>query len=65
VSHFVLLVWFSHLKDTSDSPLLLRFYNLQKICYTNNLPPMVVWRLVYVSQGNTLSLVMKVKFHTS
>ena len=35
VSHFVLLFWFGYLKDTSDSPLLLRFYNLQKECYTN------------------------------
>jgi len=35
VSHFVLLIWFGHLKDTSDSPLLLRFSILQKICYTN------------------------------
>ncbi|MBP9676358.1 MAG: hypothetical protein KBD67_06420, partial [Anaerolineaceae bacterium] len=26
---------FRHLKDTSDSPLLLRFCILQKECYTN------------------------------
>ena len=25
----------SHIQDISDSPLLLRFMNLQKICYTN------------------------------
>jgi hypothetical protein len=38
MSHFVLLVRFGHLKDTSDSPLLLRFNNLQEICYTNYFP---------------------------
>jgi hypothetical protein len=32
VSHWLLLVWCGNHKDTSDSPLLLRFRILQKEC---------------------------------
>ncbi|MHB8114288.1 MAG: hypothetical protein ACYDHA_12635 [Bellilinea sp.] len=32
----LLLMVFADTKDTSDSPLLLRFSNLQKECYTNH-----------------------------